>query len=164
VGVTPNVIERYDTYEDEDMWGSSGDEEEGKGGEPGSGAIGGEEPKFWEKIHITKDRVNNAGNLISFPLTDPYLRETGDILITGGLLVGLTNVIHQSFNVHANKPSNCDALSIPIPDISKFYFHAPDNRVYVLGRYKVQAFDLITKKWEVAGPGYIQFVEPSWNF
>lgn len=52
---------------------------------------------------LKRGNINNVGNLICFPLLSSSCEETGEILITGGLFVGLTDVKSHIYNVESNK-------------------------------------------------------------
>lgn len=49
-------------------------------------------------ISLKRGSINNVGNLICFPIYTPQGVESGDILITGGLFVGLTDVKSHTYN------------------------------------------------------------------
>ena len=51
-------------------------------------------------INLKRGNINNVGNLVCFPLLNSNDEsESGEILITGGLFVGLTDVKSHVFNV-----------------------------------------------------------------
>ena len=103
--VTSNYIEKYDTFndlEDEkdarmskiqnqrykvsgfnftEYHNSSSSEPEGKAFK---------QYKYFERIHIKRDNINNVGNLICFPMLPDCASAIEDkILIVGGLNIGL---------------------------------------------------------------------------
>ena len=81
----------------------------------------------FRQIYLNRDNINNVGNLICFPLIDPYYpyRETNEILITGGLFIGIMDVKSHIYNIDNHKVNVRKELQIPNPDISKFYYWTP---------------------------------------
>ena len=95
---------------------------------------------MFKLIKLKRDHINNVGNLICFPILKNGLRgleDSEEILITGGLFVGIIDVKSHVFNTETHKINLRKDLSIPIADISKFYYHTPQNKIYVVGRYRV---------------------------
>jgi len=79
----------------------------------------------WQCVPLSRDRVNKAGNLIPIPLLDPTLtKESGKVLVTGGLLVGLMDVIHCTCEIINGKCVVKDEkeLAMPFPDIAKSFY------------------------------------------
>jgi hypothetical protein len=83
--------------------------------------------KLFERIHIKRDHINNVGNLICFPLNDTQ------ILIVGGLNIGLLGGKSHIFNADKNTVNFNSDLEMPIPDISKFYYKFRDQKYYIVG-------------------------------
>ncbi|CDW88120.1 kelch motif family protein [Stylonychia lemnae] len=156
VSVRSDYIEMYDTHQDK-IFNPK------------------EERPYFTQIHLYRDHINNVGNLICFPLlirnTSPIqetnhcrVEDSSQILITGGLFVGIIDVKSHVYNTETNLVNLRKELAMPYPDISKFYYHTPQNKVYVVGRYRVQEFDQVTYEWRKCGLGFVQFCEQSWSF
>eukprot|EP00347_Sterkiella_histriomuscorum_P007939 403346987 len=158
--VRPDYIEVYDTENDEFY----------------NPLLKKERPYFIQ-ININRNHLNNVGNLICFPLQknynnyvnqdspNPYhVEDSNEILITGGLFIGIIDVKAHVYNIETNRVNQRKDLSMPFPDISKFYYHTPQNKVYVVGRYRIQEFDLEKVEWRQCGLGFVQFCEQSWSF
>jgi len=45
---------------------------------------------------------------------------------------------------------------MPIPDVSKFFYKYRDRKVFVVGQYRIQEFDLIDEKWTIKSFGFQQ--------
>ena len=112
--------------------------------------------RYFQRIFIKRDYINNVGNLICFPLMD-----NNQILIVGGLNIGLLagkshiyNTEKMTVNYHGN-------LEMPIPDVSKFFYKFHDSKVYVVGQSRIQEFDLKTNEWSIKSFGYQQ-ISKSW--
>lgn len=69
------------------------------------------------------------------------LQDSNEILITGGLFVGIIDVKSHVLNTEKNQINLRKELSMPFADISKFYYQTPKNKIFVVGRYRVQEFD-----------------------
>lgn len=105
--------------------------------------------RFFERIYIKRDNINNVGNLICFPLrSDGTTCETEtQILIVGGLNIGLLSGKCHVYDEERRKV-NCRAeYEIPIPDVSRFYYRYRDDNYYVVGQYRIHEFNMKTKKW-----------------
>ena len=83
--------------------------------------------KYFERIHIKRDHINNVGNLICFPLNEKQ------ILIVGGLNIGLLGGKSHILNANRNTVNFDGNLEMPVPDISKFYYKYRDSKYYVVG-------------------------------
>lgn len=92
---------------------------------------------------MNRDNINNVGNLICFPLINPLFpyNDSNEILITGGLFIGVMDVKSHVYNTDNHKVNLRKEFQMPYPDISKFYYWTPQNKIFVVGRYRVQVFD-----------------------
>jgi hypothetical protein len=88
--------------------------------------------------------VNSVGNLICFPL--PCENED-KILIVGGLNIGLLSSKSHIFDTKNQKINYHGSLEIPIPDISRFNYRYRDTKIFVVGQFRIQEFDLEKMKW-----------------
>ena len=60
--------------------------------------------KYFERIYIKRDYINNVGNLICFPmLPDPETGIENKILIVGGLNIGLLSSKSHIFDAKGQK-------------------------------------------------------------
>ena len=65
--------------------------------------------KYFERIHIKRDYINNVGNLICFPIPSTVSGLEDKILVVGGLNIGLLSskshvydAIGQKVNYHGD--------------------------------------------------------------
>ena len=119
-----------------------------------SGGKGHQLKKFFQRIHVKRDNINNVGNLICFPLLPLPGQEQNQIAVVGGLNIipisGKSHVYHterQLINYKAD-------LEIPVPDISKFFYPYRETKLYVVGANRIQEFDLETRQWSLKSQGY----------
>lgn len=90
--------------------------------------------KYFERIYIKRDYINNVGNLICFPmLPDPLTGIENKILIVGGLNIGLLSSKSHIYNAKDQKVNFQGDLEMPIPDVSRFFYRYRDTKVYVVG-------------------------------
>lgn len=137
--VRSDYIEVYDTHEDQALFDIEDRDLDKR--------------PIFRQIHLQRDNINNVGNLICFPLYDLSTRKESqdEILITGGLFVGIIDVKGHVFNTQSHKINVRKDLALPYPDISKFYYQNSKDKVYVVGRYRVLEFDLWSNKWRTCG-------------
>ena len=111
--------------------------------------------KYFSRIYVKRDNVNNVGNLICFPML-PKDGKDNRILIVGGLNICLLSGKSHIFNSEKNKLNFRGDLEMPIPDVSKFFYKYRDRKVFVVGQYRIQEFDLVDEKWTVKSFGFQQ--------
>lgn len=110
--------------------------------------------RFFERIYIKRDNINNVGNLICFPLPAAHPNEPEKkILIVGGLNIGLLSGKSHVYDDEKRVVNFKKDYEIPIPDVSRFYYRYRDDKVYVVGQYRVHEFNMETQKWKSIGFG-----------
>mmetsp|Transcript_39537 Transcript_39537/g.60380 ORF Transcript_39537/g.60380 Transcript_39537/m.60380 type:complete len:151 (+) Transcript_39537:1063-1515(+) len=112
--------------------------------------------RYFQRIHVKRDNVNNVGNLICFPLRPRDGERETDILIVGGLNFGLLSGKSHIFSSKRNVINYKGELEMPIPDVSKFFYRFGERKVFVVGQYRIQEFDLIDLKWTIKSFGFQQ--------
>mmetsp|Transcript_5568 Transcript_5568/g.9556 ORF Transcript_5568/g.9556 Transcript_5568/m.9556 type:complete len:320 (-) Transcript_5568:157-1116(-) len=118
--------------------------------------------RYFQRIHIKRDNVNNVGDLVCFPL---YFKGPGQmenqILIAGGLNLGLLSSKSHVYHADSRKVNFRGELQMPIPDVPKFFYRFRETKVLVVGHYRVQEFDLLSETWKVKSFG-TQQISKAW--
>lgn len=128
-------------------------------GHSSSGGFGFKKVRYFQRIQIKRDNVNHVGNLVCFPLTGGLGQRDSDsenqILISGGVNPGLFYGKSHVYQADKRKINYNRDYEMPFADISKFFYQYRDTKIYVVGGQRIQEFDLIKRKWECIGYGYV---------
>ena len=79
--------------------------------------------RYFQRIFIKRDNINNVGELICFPM--PPLGGGGmdsQILIAGGLNVGMLSGKSHVYDCDKMKVNFDKSLEMPIPDLPKYFY------------------------------------------